>query len=597
MSKPTASLDANEKRAFHSLLSIAETALRSDTFRPLDETLDHICRLVKEMLHCRSAMIRLLSESNQLVVAGYSEPGDEYVVNESQGLGDETLSQSLPDERNPSVEVFLSGRSRHVFASEFTADSHVRRSLEAGGVASIYFAPIVRESATIGVLECYWPDEHEVTSADVDAVAVVARLAAISLATVTIAANDAALRESLEMVHTQLQEDNAQLRNVGSAQSRMIGLLADQAALTVEQTTRLLSSTLKRSVLVVDAQGEELALEADPGHVEQLRTVARIHVPRGGLTASMPQDTGCSVMRIEGGPGGRSAGLIAVSPAVAADEDFNLIVLKQAALVIGAHVQARSANSAMINHAMPLALLAMSRGLLNNSQMKEMKGIFQLATDVELVVVLVSTPTPEAAFRLSRRQNVFAAVGWPVVTAVADGADVLVLLRDSLPTRTSTAALIDRVHEVVCVGVSTLVPGLGELRVALIEARASANVAAGNGSTIFYDDFGSFPDVASGMTLGQIRDYVEKTIGTIVEYDARRGSALVRTLRVFIMSDGQAADTAAGLQIHVNTVHQRLARIEELTGINLRSYRDLTRVMLALDLLPIASGDVKIPFA
>lgn len=585
----TAPPTGSEDFAIDSLLLIAETALGTDSFRPLQETLNHICDYVKDALGCSGVVIRVRSNAGRLAVGGHSDglPAD---LDESQGLGDETFSQYLPGQRNPSVEVFSTGRPRSVRTADFGEDTLARQRLERMGAVSMYYAPIMREGVAVGVLNCYWATEHEVTEREAETVRIMTRLAAVSLATATIADNGERLRQGLEDVHQRLQEDNSQLRNIHMAQSRMISLLADQSALTVEQTARLLSSALKRSVLVCGAGGEELAVEADRAHLDALRAAAQEHSPTKLGVSTLPHGADYSVVRIDGGSAGRPAGIIVLAPGIGADEDFNLVIAKQAALVIGTHIQARSANSAMSHHALPLALLAMSRGLLNASQLKEMRALLELPSDVGLGLVLVSTPTPEAAFRLSRRVGAFSAAGWHVVTAVADEADVLVLLRGELPGREHAEAILDRLQEVGCVGVSSLVDGLERLDDALSQARLAAGIAASNNSVAYYDDFGAFVDVTGGMSLEQIRGFVAETLGAVEEYDARRNSELLKTLQTYVENNGQAPEAAAVLSVHVNTLHKRLARIEELSGLNLRSYRDLARVMLALDLMPVVSG-------
>ncbi|WP_449278425.1 helix-turn-helix domain-containing protein [Leucobacter sp. GX24907] len=585
----TAPPTSSEDFAIDSLLLIAETALGTDTFRPPQETLNHICDFVNDALGCSGVVIRVRSNADQLAVGGHSEelPDD---FDESQGLGDETFSQYLPGQRNPSVEVFSSGQPRRVRTADFGKETLARQRLDRMGAVSMYYAPIMREGVAVGVLNCYWPTDHEVTDSEAETVRLMARLASVSLATATIADNGERLRQGLEDVHHRLQEDNSQLRNIHMAQSRMISLLADQSALTVEQTARLLSSALKRSVLVCGAGGEELAIEADRAHLDTLRSAAQEHSPVKLGVSALPHGADYSIVRIDGGSAGRPAGLIVLAPGIGADEDFNLVVAKQAALVIGAHIQARSANSAMTNHALPLALLAMSRGLLSTSQLKEMRALLELPMDTRLGLVLVSTPTPEAAFRLSRRTGVFSAAGWHVVTAVADDADVLVLLRGELPSRENADAILGRLQEVGCVGVSSLVDGLEHLGDGLSQARLAVGIAASSNSVAYYDDFGSFVDVTGGMSLEQIRDFVAQTLGAVEEYDARRNAELLKTLKTYVENNGQAPEAASALSVHVNTLHKRLARIEELSGSNLRSYRDLTRVMLALDLMPVVSG-------
>ena len=60
--------------------------------------------------------------------------------------------------------------------------------------------------------------------------------------------------------------------------------------------------------------------------------------------------------------------------------------------------------------------------------------------------------------------------------------------------------------------------------------------------------------------------FLEATIGTLLAHDRKRTSELAATLLTYLDSNQNAKVTAQRLQIHVNTVRQRLATIEDLLG-------------------------------
>jgi DNA-binding PucR family transcriptional regulator len=72
-----------------------------------------------------------------------------------------------------------------------------------------------------------------------------------------------------------------------------------------------------------------------------------------------------------------------------------------------------------------------------------------------------------------------------------------------------------------------------------------------------------------GLLLGAERDvdaFVTDAIGTLLEYDRRRGTALLQTLECYFEAGASAARAAEALHVHVNTVTQRVARIGQLLG-------------------------------
>ncbi|MFB9621818.1 helix-turn-helix domain-containing protein [Nonomuraea helvata] len=72
-----------------------------------------------------------------------------------------------------------------------------------------------------------------------------------------------------------------------------------------------------------------------------------------------------------------------------------------------------------------------------------------------------------------------------------------------------------------------------------------------------------------GLLVGDGRDvlgFVSRVIGAVIDYDARRGTALTDTMAAYFGSGGSPSRTAEAMHIHVNTVTQRLDRIGKLLG-------------------------------
>ncbi|MFJ7777058.1 helix-turn-helix domain-containing protein [Streptomyces yangpuensis] len=72
-----------------------------------------------------------------------------------------------------------------------------------------------------------------------------------------------------------------------------------------------------------------------------------------------------------------------------------------------------------------------------------------------------------------------------------------------------------------------------------------------------------------GVLLGDRTDlggYVRGTLGPVLDYDAKRGTELLHTLRTYFDEGASQARAAEALHVHVNTVVQRLDRIGRLLG-------------------------------
>ncbi|MEU3165896.1 helix-turn-helix domain-containing protein [Streptosporangium sp. NPDC006930] len=90
-----------------------------------------------------------------------------------------------------------------------------------------------------------------------------------------------------------------------------------------------------------------------------------------------------------------------------------------------------------------------------------------------------------------------------------------------------------------------------------------------------------------GLLVGEGRDigaFLASVLGPVIDYDARRGTALVQTLTAYFGMGGSLSRTSEALHIHVNTVTQRLDRIGQLLGDDWQSPDRALEVQLALRL-------------
>ncbi len=89
--------------------------------------------------------------------------------------------------------------------------------------------------------------------------------------------------------------------------------------------------------------------------------------------------------------------------------------------------------------------------------------------------------------------------------------------------------------------------------------------------------------LARSAELRPFRELVER----IEAYDREHNSDLIRTLRVFFATNGNASEAADRLYLHRNSLPYRLARVQELTGLDLKDHR--ARLALQLGVLVIVT--------
>jgi GAF domain-containing protein/sugar diacid utilization regulator len=118
----------------------------------------------------------------------------------------------------------------------------------------------------------------------------------------------------------------------------------------------------------------------------------------------------------------------------------------------------------------------------------------------------------------------------------------------------------------VCQGPSSFADGFTEARQALL----GTLVLGGQPGVVAYEELGAYKYLLRVAVDGGVRDATVDAVAKLAEYDAQRGSQLVATLEEFLRRHGSIGATSEALYVHPNTLRQRLRRIGELSGLDLR---------------------------
>jgi DNA-binding PucR family transcriptional regulator len=118
----------------------------------------------------------------------------------------------------------------------------------------------------------------------------------------------------------------------------------------------------------------------------------------------------------------------------------------------------------------------------------------------------------------------------------------------------------------VCVGAEALAHGFEEARHALL----GATVMRRDGGVMSYDELGAYKYLLRIDLEPGARDATIDAVAKLAEYDRERNASLVQTLEEFLARRGNISATSDALYVHPNTLRQRLRRIGDLTGVDLR---------------------------
>ncbi len=136
------------------------------------------------------------------------------------------------------------------------------------------------------------------------------------------------------------------------------------------------------------------------------------------------------------------------------------------------------------------------------------------------------------------------------------------------------------------IGVSQLHAAASEATRAYREALDATTIGRAllrDGGAIAYPQLGAYRYLVHIAADDAPRDRMRAAVDVLIAYDSRRRSSLLDTLERYLAERRSVIESARALYIHPNTLRQRLARIEELTGIEL-DRDDLLSLELAIKL-------------
>jgi GAF domain-containing protein len=133
-------------------------------------------------------------------------------------------------------------------------------------------------------------------------------------------------------------------------------------------------------------------------------------------------------------------------------------------------------------------------------------------------------------------------------------------------------ALASEIEAPISVGLSNVCKGAPSFESGFQEAGHAlrGSVIRGTPGVMTYDELGPYKYLLRMSFDSAVRDSHRDLVAKIAEYDRQRQTSLLRTLEEFLRRRGNISATADALYVHPNTLRQRLRRIQELSGLDLR---------------------------
>ena len=347
-------------------------------------------------------------------------------------------------------------------------------------------------------------------------------------------------------------------------------------------------------LLVVDRLGHRLATTVDGVGDDQIRLAAAALSRRPPPLEVELVDGPASLFLVEGAMGDVDAGLFCLRPMTELRPEER-DALDQAARFLSLEVTKQQALHAIESRFSSELLEMVLSGAARAGEVSERLRAFGIDPSGPLAVftLVVGDRPIRPAGSTDEVEQFFAERAIPAVivpgsrdtVAVfpwnADAGELVTLAQD-LVTAITSRFPDDR----TVIGIGELAANSAGLREPLIRSREACHVLRrrATGSQV-----ATFADVGTHrMLLGLhdrevLRRFADDILGPLRTYDEQNGAELERTLRRFLGNDGHWSTTASELFIHVNTLRNRIARINELTRRDVTRLEDRVDLFLALE--------------
>jgi sugar diacid utilization regulator len=140
----------------------------------------------------------------------------------------------------------------------------------------------------------------------------------------------------------------------------------------------------------------------------------------------------------------------------------------------------------------------------------------------------------------------------------------------------------------VTVGIGGPCHGPEQIRHSYAQARRTVETVRRMGRTgrvVAFGDLGVHRLLLQVPDLAELRGFADEVLGRLSADPSGQAHAYLETLACYFRENASPQRASRELHVHPNTVSYRIHRVEEITGLDLGSYRDRLMAQVALEIL------------
>ncbi|MES2945335.1 MAG: GAF domain-containing protein [Pseudomonadota bacterium] len=538
-----------------------------------------------ELLHAIVSRARVLLGSHVAWLSVYDQGLDAFQVRVSDGALSASTDKMTARRNYGVASTIMSTRlpfttPDYLQDKRFPHDEVLDETFRTEGIAALVGAPLIYNNEVIGLLFVADRYHRSHTALEVSILCTLATHAAVAIKNAKAFELASTALRNADMARAELERHSRNVHAAAEAHERLTSLLAQGASLGT--LCQAVAQLMGGSVLVVDEAFQAIsqgsaeaydgasALNYSPhGEYSSAIVKAARDSRKAGLSVVAYQNGAevCRVIVVIGGDDVLGA-LLLFSRADLTD--IAIRTFERSSSVIG--VVLLSSERMEINKSRDITTLL--RGLLSPHQtemaaMHEQASRFSLDLSQPLTLVVIEADRLKAVYVAKRLRAGLAMPG--LVLDEFDGIIAIVCetrkVQECMQTCSAhlKADLGDGYRGILSrpVARASELPALySTLRRGLLVAQRLGV----NGQILGQNEMALYSVLFETHNHASLDSFLETVIGVLIAHDRKRSTGLCATLLCYFDSNQNARLSAKRLDIHVNTVRQRLASAEELLG-------------------------------